>query len=170
MSFAKLNNQESHTISLLVSNKPGVLLRIALVFSRRAFNIESLVVSPAKDGRFSRMTITASGDLDTLDQINKQAAKLVDVVSVNEHEGLDAVEAELALIKVALTASNKRDLLQLVEHFNAKTIDLAPKSAIIQLCAPSEKINGLLAMLEGFEIIELVRSGKVMMAKGLEKT
>ena len=158
-----------HTISLLVANKPGVLLRIALIFSRRGFNIESLVVCAAMDGNFSRMTITALGDPETLEQIIKQAAKLVDVLSASEHLD-DAFSKELALIKVKTASKRQAELLQLVEHFKAQAVEMNPESTIIQMTADSDKIDSMINMLKQFEILELVRTGKVMITKGLEKT
>ena len=114
------NRQNIHTISLFVANKPGVLLRICLVFSRRGFNIESLVVSPAFDGRFSRMTITAQGDRKTLDQIIKQCDKLVDVIHASEHDPSQSIEKEFALIKVKLKEDKRVELLNLVQHFDGQ--------------------------------------------------
>jgi len=161
---------DSHTISLLVANKPGVLVRIALVFSRRGFNIESLVVSPDLDGRFSRMTITARGDRSVLEQIIKQAAKLVDVVSANEHEG-EHVEKELALIKISIKDEQKRaQLLQIVHHFKAETVDLAQESLVIQATGSTKKLDAMIEMLSAYTIKEIVRTGKVLMARGKEKT
>ena len=160
----------SHTISLLVANKPGVLMRICLVFSRRGFNIESLVVSPALDGRFARMTITAGGDLDTLDQIIKQCAKLIDIVNVGKHLGDDSIEKELALIKVDASAENRTEILQLVEHFRAQTIDFNDDSLVIQVTGGTEKLDAMITMMKKFGIVELIRTGKVLMIRGKEET
>ena len=159
----------NHTISLFVANKPGVLLRIALIFSRRGFNIESLVVSSALDGKFSRMTITAKGEKNGIEQIVKQAKKLVDVVHASEHAQLDAVQREFAMIKVGI-ADNRTDLLQVVEHFKAETLDLQSDSLIIQVTGATEKVDAMVSMLEPYGIIELVRTGRVLMARGNEMT
>lgn len=159
-----------HTISLLVANKPGVLLRIALVFSRRGFNIESLVVSPALDGRFSRMTVTAAGDPATLEQIIKQVNKLVDVVHACEHTGSGTVERELALIKVAVTSEKRAEVLQIVEHFKGQTIDFNSDSLIIQVLGSTEKLDAMIRMLTDYDLLEVVRTGKVVMARGKEVT
>ena len=158
-----------HTISLLVANKPGVLLRVALIFSRRGFNIESLVVSAAMDGKFSRMTITANGDPATLEQIIKQASKLIDVISATEHME-DSFSKELALIKVKTNTNSQSELLQLINHFGAQAVDITPECTIIQHTDVSDKIDSMIEMLKRFDIIELVRTGKVLMARGLEKT
>ncbi|MDA1353291.1 MAG: acetolactate synthase small subunit [bacterium] len=159
-----------HTISLFVANKPGVLLRITLMFARRGYNIESLIVSSALDGRFSRMTITASGDPNTLDQIIRQANKLVDVVSASEHNAEDAVESEMALIKVGITPENRTDILQVVEHYKADTLDLTSNYLIIQATGTHEKINNMVDMLSEYKVLEVVRSGKMAIARGADAT
>ncbi len=159
-----------HTISLLVANKPGVLLRISLIFSRRGFNIESLVVSPTLDGRFSRMTITAQGNPAILDQIVKQASKLVDVVHATEHRDHSAVQKELALIKVAIGTQNRSEILQVVQHFKAVTVDMSQDSIIIQATGSTEKLDAMMVVLEEYGIIEIVRTGKIVMARGKETT
>src|SRR5882672_5798923 len=129
-----------NTISILVRNKPGVLVRIALVFSRRGYNIESLVVSAdATNAAFSRMTITCSGDPDTLEQIIKQLTKLIDVVRAIDHTGQAVIETETALVKLRCKLDERTELLQISEQYNAK-------------------------------VVELMRSGKVLMARGLETT
>ena len=115
----------SHTISLFVMNKPGVLYRITMVFARRAFNIESLVVSAAMDGKFSRITITAKGNPATLEQIIKQCSKLVDVIHAEEYSSENTLEQELALIKVKANASLRSEVLQIVDHFKARTVDFS---------------------------------------------
>ncbi|NBV41894.1 acetolactate synthase small subunit [bacterium] len=165
-----ISRDNIHTISLLVANKPGVLLRISLIFSRRGFNIESLVVSPTLDGRFSRMTITAQGNPAVLDQIIKQAAKLVDVVHATEHKDQSAVQKELALIKVKMTPENRAELLQAIHHFKAQTVDLNSGSVIIQVTGSTEKLDAMMDFLTSYGIIEVVRTGKIVMARGTEKT
>src|SRR5262245_61125048 len=109
-----------HTISLYVNDKPGVLVRVALVFSRRGYNIESLVVSPAREAGHSRMTITCSGDEATFEQIIKQLAKLVDVVRAEDHTAQEMVETEVALVKIAVSLEQRTPLLQIAEHYKAK--------------------------------------------------
>ena len=106
-----------------MNNKPGVLVRVSLVFSRRAFNIESLVVSPAAEGRFSRMTITCSGDPDVLEQVVKQLAKLVDVVHATDHTGDQAYETEIALLKLECPLDERTHILQVAEHYKARVVD-----------------------------------------------
>ncbi len=159
-----------HTISFLVANKPGVLVRIALVFARRGYNIDSLVVSPSADEKFSRMTITAQGDPGTLDQIIKQTAKLIDVIHVFEHTLSDAIHRELALFKVKTTSTSKAAISKLIQKYHAAIIDENPKAVIIEQIGTTEVIDQLEAALKKQGIVELLRSGKLVMAKGLEET
>ena len=155
-----------HTISLYVQNRPGVLVRVALVFSRRAYNIESLVVSPAARGGFSRMTITCSGDPTTLEQIIKQLAKLVDVVHAIDHTNHAAYETEIALLKVECSIHERTEVLQISEHFGAKIVDYGAHSLVLRVYGGSEKLDALVSLLEPFDLVELVRSGKILMARG----
>jgi len=155
-----------HTISLFVNNKPGVLVRVSLVFSRRGFNIESLVVSPAAEGRFSRMTITCSGDPDTLEQVVKQLAKLVDVVHAIDHTNDQAYETEIALVKLECAVDERTSILQISEHYKARVVDFGPESLILQGYGSSEKLDAFIDLLRPFGIAELVRSGKLLMARG----
>lgn len=159
-----------HTISLYVNNKPGVLVRVALVFSRRGYNIESLVVSPAAKGDFSRMTITCSGDPGTLEQIIKQLAKLVDVVHAVDHTGDDAYETEIALVKLAAPLAQRTQILQIAEHFGAKVTDYDQDSLMMRVFGSSEKLDAFIQLLRPFGLRELVRSGKILMVRGLQET
>jgi acetolactate synthase I/III small subunit len=167
-----------HTLSLLVRNKPGVLVRVSLVFSRRGYNIESLVVSPAisaggiegAPGEFSRMTITCSGDPDTLEQIIKQLEKLIDVVHAIDHTGQSVIASELVLVKLKADLKNRTEILQVAENYRAKVVDYGADSLILRCAGESDKIDALVGLLRPFVIIELVRSGKILMARGLDET
>ena len=163
-------NKEVHTLGVYVSNNPGVLARVAQVFSRRGFNIESLVVSSAKDGRFSRMTIGVSGDSSMLDQIICQVNKLVDVLHCTDHTYDDSVAKEMALVKLQVGAEDRGEALQIAEHFGCKTVDLTETSMILLVLGDSAKINALIQMVSKFNIIELARTGKVVMARGENPT
>ncbi len=165
-----INNKTIHTLSVYVSNKPGVLARIAQTFSRRGYNIESLVVSPAIDGHFSRMTIGVSGAEEGLDQIIKQVAKLIDVLHCTDHTFDDAVTKEMGLIKIAVGAEGRGEALQIAEHFGCKTVDLTDESIMLQVVGDPAKIDALMGMIHKFKIIEIVRTGKVLMARGAETT
>ena len=159
-----------HTISLFVNNKPGVLVRVALTFARRAFNIESLVVSPAVEGRYSRMTITSSGSAESLEQVVKQLAKLVDVVHAIDHTGEEAYETEIGLVKIECALDRRTEILQVAEHYKAKVVDYGTDSLILQVYGSSEKIDTFVDLLRPFGITELVRSGKLLMARGRQIT
>jgi acetolactate synthase-1/3 small subunit len=158
--------QPLHTISLFVNNKPGVLVRVALVFSRRGFNIESLVVSPGAEGRFSRMTIACSGAPEDLEQIIKQLAKLVDVVHAIDHTADLSYETEIALLKLKCALDQRTQILQIAEHFKARVVDYGTESLILQAYGASEKLDAFIDLLRPFNLIELVRSGKLLMARG----
>jgi len=160
----------THTISLLVVNRPGVLYRISMVFARRGYNIESLVVSPALDGRYSRITITAKGESDVLEQIIKQCGKLIDIVHAEEYKDNSNLEKELALIKVKTNSADRPEVLQIVEHFKAETIDFVDDSLVIQVTGDTEKLDAMTEMLKKFGLIELVRTGKILMRRGSNKT
>lgn len=160
----------THTISIYLTNQPGSLIRVAQVFARRGFNIDSLVVSPGKDGKFSRMTVTSSGPEDTLEQIIKQVGKLIDVVHCTDHTGENVIERELALIKVAVKKDQRTDVLQIVDHFKADTVDFSDDSLIIKTSGTTEKLDAMLTILEKYELIELIRTGKLVMARGAQET
>ena len=160
----------THAIGLFVANKSGVLNRIALVFSRRGYNIDSLVTSPARNSDFSHMNIIASGEKETLDQILKQLNKLVDVVHARDYANLDIVEKELALVKVKCAAENRTDIMQIGHAFRAEVSDISDTTITFQVTGPSRKIDGLVKMYEVYGIIEVIRTGKVLMAIGDELT
>ncbi len=160
----------SHTLSILVNNEPGVLMRICQVFSRRGFNIDSLVVSEGRNANFSRMTIGISGDPQGLSQIIMQVNKLIDVIHCSEHDSEDAVVKELILVKFLADDTQRTQALQIIEHFGGKTVDLTPTSMIALVSGNSSKIDAAISMFSQFEIIETVRTGKVVMARGEQPT
>jgi len=153
-----------------VANKPGVLVRVALVFARRNYNIESLVVSPAARGDFSRMTVTCSGDPATLEQIIKQLTKLVDVVHATDHTGDASYETEVALVKIVQPMDRRTETLQIAEHYGAKVVDYGPESLILRAYGGSEKLDAMIELLRPKGLTDLVRSGKILMARGLQET
>jgi acetolactate synthase I/III small subunit len=159
-----------HTLSLYVNNTPGVLVRVALVFARRGYNIESLVVSPTVRGDFSRMTITCSGDPDTLEQIIKQLAKLIDVVHAIDHTGDDSYGTEIALVKLESELDQRTEILQIAEHYSAKVVDDGTNSLMLRVYGDSDKLDAFIALLRPYGLSELVRSGKILMARGLAET
>jgi acetolactate synthase-1/3 small subunit len=159
-----------HTISLYVNNKPGVLVRVALVFSRRGYNIESLVVSPTAEPGYARMTITCSGDEEVFEQIIKQLAKLVDVVHAEDHTNQDMVETEVALIKLAVPLENRTTVLQIAEHYKAKVVDYGAETVMLRAYGESAKLDSMMSLLSAHKVLEVVRSGKIVMARGTAQT
>jgi acetolactate synthase-1/3 small subunit len=159
-----------HTISVYVANKPGVLARIAQVFARRGFNIDSLVVSPSADGRYSRMTIASQGSAEGLEQIILQVSKIVDVMHCIDHAMDESIVREMALAKLRITAEQRAQALQVCEHFGCKTVDLTSNAMTVMVTGRSEKLDACIDMLREFDLIELVRTGKVVMARGDEVT
>ena len=162
--------QMPHTLSVYVNNRPGVLMRICQVFARRGFNIDSLVVSQGRDARFSRITIGLTGDPEGLEQIVKQVAKLIDVIHCSEHTLDNSVTKEMVLIKIRCSPNERSQALQITEHFSGKTVDLTPVSMIVMITGDSPKLDSAVAMFSQFEIIETVRTGKVVMARGQQPT
>ncbi len=161
---------EKHTISLFVSNKPGVLIRIALVFARRGYNIDSLVVSPSNDPAFSTMNIVATGDKEVLDQILKQLNKLIDVVHASDRTGENILQRELALIKLNCEPDVRKDVLQLAHSLNCEVLDISEHSITLQITGESEKLDGANRVFERYGVLEIMRTGKVLMARGEQLT
>ncbi|MGD8240312.1 MAG: acetolactate synthase small subunit [Armatimonadota bacterium] len=161
-----------HTISTLVENKPGVLARVAGLFSRRGYNIASLAVSTTQDPDLSRMTIVVDdeGDPTILEQISKQLYKLVDVIKVFDHTEDKIVESELSLIKVAASAATRPEIMQLASIFRAKIVDVGDDGLTIEATGKEEKIDALVELLQKFGIEEMVRTGKVVLVRGARAT
>lgn len=159
-----------HTISVLVKNRPRVLTRVAGLFARRGFNIESLTVSTTQDEAVSRMTIVVGGDDATLAQVAKQVAKLHDVQQVLDHTGEAVVERELCLVKLEVTRERRSEVLQLCQIFRADVADIDRESLMLQLVGDSGKVDAFTENLAEFGITEMVRTGKVVLARGLQKT
>lgn len=161
---------DKHTISVMVHDRPGVLSRIAQVFARRGYNIDSLVVSPAHTPGFSRMTITSKGDVSVLDQIIKQLGKLVDTVRAAEHTSEEAVERELALFKIKAAPETRAEIFQMVEVFRGKTVDISDQTLTVEVTGNSEKLDAFENLISAFGILEMVRSGKLVIARGSNLT
>ena len=157
---------EQHTLSVLVENKPGVLVRIAGLFSRRGFNIESLAVGPTEHEGVSRMTIVVNVEDSPLEQVTKQLNKLVHVIKIVELEPSQSVQRELLLVKVRADASVRSQVLEVVELFRAKVIDVSPESLTVEATGTAEKIAALLKNLEPYGIREMVQSGTIAVGRG----
>lgn len=158
--------EHRHTISILVENKFGVLARIAGLFSGRGFNIDTLNVAPTKDSAFSRMTVVVRGDDKTLDQLERQLEKLINVIEVQDFHPEDAVERELVLLKIKADARERGEILQMVDIFRAKIIDVQPESLLVETTGNQRKVAAFLELMEKFEILEMTRTGRVAMRRG----
>jgi acetolactate synthase-1/3 small subunit len=156
----------SHTLSVLVEDKPGVLARIAGLFSRRGFNIESLAVGPTEHPDVSRMTIVVNVEGSPLEQVTKQLNKLVEVIKIVELDHEQSVHRELILVKVAATAESRGQILDIVQLFRASVVDVATDAVTIQVIGNAAKIADTLRILEPFGIRELVQSGMVAIGRG----
>jgi acetolactate synthase I/III small subunit len=156
----------SHTLSVLVEDTPGVLARVAALFSRRGFNIQSLAVGPTEQKDMSRMTIVVSAEETPLEQITKQLNKLINVIKISELDEDNSVSRELALIKVRADAGSRSQVIEAVNLFRAKVIDVAPDTLTIEATGSRGKIEALLRVLEPFGIRELVQSGVVSLSRG----
>ncbi|TYL52126.1 acetolactate synthase small subunit [Nocardioides sp. BGMRC 2183] len=155
-----------HTLSVLVEDKPGVLARIAALFSRRGFNITSLAVGPTEHAEVSRMTIVVDVASSPLEQVTKQLNKLVEVIKIVELESSGSVHRELVLVKVGATAENRGQVLDLVQLFRAKVVDIATDAVTIQIVGNADKIADFLRIVEPFGVRELVQSGMVAIGRG----
>lgn len=155
-----------HTISVLVENEFGVLARVAGLFSGRGFNIESLSVAETLDPTVSRITLVTHGDDQVLEQITKQLNKLISVIKVTDFTGTEHVERELVLVKVSTDGRNRGELMNIVDIFRGKVVDVAHRSYIVEATGSEEKINALLRLLQPLGIREIARTGKVAMYRG----
>ena len=155
-----------HTLSVLVENKPGVLARIAGLFSRRSFNIDSLAVGPTEHPEVSRMTIVVDVEDTPLEQVTKQLNKLIEVIKIVELDGSTSVNRELLLVKVKADAETRGQVLDAVQLFRAKVVDIASDAVTIQAVGNADKLADLLRVLEPFGIRELVQSGMVAIGRG----
>ena len=155
-----------HTLSVLVEDQPGVLARIASLFSRRSFNIESLAVGPTEMPGISRMTIVVSVEDSPLEQVTKQLNKLINVIKIVELDPTASVQRELLLVKVRADGETRSQILETVQLFRAKVVDVAPDAVTIEATGSRDKLEALLRMLEPFGVKELVQSGMVAVSRG----
>ena len=161
---------QTHTLSVLVENSPGVLARVASLFSRRGYNIDSLAVGPTENPDISRMTIVIDVAGHALEQVIAQLDKLINVISITQLDPMTSVQRELLLVKVSTTPENRSQVLETVQLFRAKVVDVAQDAVTIEATGNAEKIQALLRVLEPYGIKELVQSGLVAMERGLRLT
>lgn len=159
---------EKVVFSILVDNTSGVLSRIAGLFSRRGYNIDSLTVGETADPRYSRMTVVARGDEQILDQIVKQLAKLIDVVDIKVLEEESSVNRELVLVKVRADAADRQSIIAIANVFRGSIIDVGKDSLIIELTGQQSKLDAFVELLRGYEILELARTGITGLSRGAE--
>ncbi len=155
-----------HTLSVLVENRYGVLTRVAGMFSRRGYNIDSLTVGVTEDPTVSRMTIVVKGDDEVLEQVTKQLNKLIEVIRVTDLKNEETVERELAMIKVKSDVNSRSEIMQIADIFRARIIDVAPRSMIIEITGDETKIEAIEQLLRPFGIKEMVRTGKIALKRG----
>ena len=158
---------EELILSILVHNSAGVLTRVSGLFSRRGYNIDSLTVGPTNTEGISRMTVVAHGNQQILEQIEKQLRKLEDVIEIFALPSEASVYRELVMIIVEADCHTRADIVSIVDIFRAKIVDVSPDSMVIEVTGTHNKINGLLAMLDGFNIVEIVRTGLAGISRGL---
>ena len=163
-------NGKFHTLSVLVANKPGVLTHVSGLFSRRGYNIDSLTVGVTENPDISRMTIVVHGDEHVIEQVTKQLNKLIDIIKVVDISPQESVDRELALIKVNSDQASRAEVIQIVDIFRAKIVDVSAKSLIIEVTGSTDKIDALEELMRPFGIKEMVRTGKVALVRGARAT
>jgi len=155
-----------HTLSILVENKPGVLTRVAGLFARRGFNIESLAVGLSEDPQLSRITIVIDGDEHPVDQVTKQLHKLINVLKIRDLDAGNAVSAELLIVRVAGEGDKRTEALQIAEIFKAKIVDVDRRAITLRVVGTNDKLEALLALLQPLGVLEVVRTGTIAMGRG----
>ena len=167
---AGVRTGRKHILSILVENKPGVLTRIAGLFARRGFNIDTLAVGPTDDPTLSRITLTLDGAMHPIDQVTKQLHKLVNVIKIRDLEPSETVARELALFKVSADASTRAEVMQMVDIFRAKIIDVSRRSVTIEVTGSWDKIEAFERMVRPFGLIEMARTGEIAISRGRGET
>jgi acetolactate synthase I/III small subunit len=155
-----------HVLSILVENKPGVLARIAGLFARRGFNIESLAVGPTADTTISRITLTVDGAAHPIDQVTKQLHKLVNVIKIRDLEPAETVSRELALFKISADGDARAQIMQFADIFRGKIVDVSKRSMTVEVTGADEKIEAFEEMVRPFGLIEMVRTGEIAVSRG----
>jgi acetolactate synthase I/III small subunit len=165
-----LRSGRKHVLSILVENKSGALSRIAGLFARRGFNIDTLTVGPTDDEHVSRVTLTVDGAVHPIDQVTKQLHKLVNVLKIRDLEPADTVARELALFKISADGPQRGELVQITEIFRGKVVDVTKRSVIVEVTGPTDKIEAFENMVRPFGLIEMMRTGEIAIARGRGET
>jgi acetolactate synthase I/III small subunit len=155
-----------HVLSILVENQPGVLARIAGLFARRGFNIDTLAVGPTDDPRISRVTLTLDGAVHPIDQVTKQLHKLVNVLKIRDMEPEETIAREMALFKVTSAVENRAEIMQFAEIFRAKIVDVSRRTMTIEVTGSAEKVEAFERMIRPHGLVEMVRTGEIAIARG----
>jgi len=155
-----------HVLSILVQNRPGVLARVAGLFSRRGFNIDTLAVGPTDDADISRITLTLDGAVHPIDQVTKQLYKLINVLKIRDMEPDETVAREMALFKVSAAVENRAEIVQFAEIFRAKIVDVSRRALIVEVTGSHDKIEAFESMLRPHGLLEMVRTGEIALARG----
>jgi acetolactate synthase-1/3 small subunit len=165
-----LRTGRKHVLSILVEDKSGVLTRIAGLFARRGFNIDTLTVGPTDDERISRVTLTVDGAIHPIDQVTKQLHKLINVLKIRDLDPQDTVTRELAMFKVAADGAQRGELMQVTEIFRGKVVDVTKRSVIVEITGTTEKIEAFENMVRPFGLIEMMRTGEIAISRGRGET
>ncbi len=166
----RLHTGRKHVLSILVENKPGVLTRIAGLFARRGFNIDTLTVGPTDDDHISRITLTVDGALHPIDQVTKQLHKLVNVLKIRDLEPTDTVSRELALFKISADGAQRAEIMQICEIFRGKVVDVTKRSIIVEITGTNDKVEAFEKMVRPFGLIEMMRTGEIAISRGRGET
>jgi acetolactate synthase-1/3 small subunit len=159
-----------HVLSILVENKPGVLTRIAGLFARRGFNIDTLAVGPTEDERVSRITLTLDGAIHPIDQVTKQLHKLVNVLKIRDLEPEETLARELALFKISAEGATRTEVMQICEIFRAKIVDVTRRSVVAEITGTCDKVDAFEQLVRPFGLIEMARTGEIAISRGRSET
>ena len=167
---AGLRTGRKHVLSILVENKPGVLTRIAGLFARRGFNIDTLTVGPTDDEDLSRITLTLDGALHPIDQVTKQLHKLVNVLKIRDLQPEETLARELAMFKIAADGASRTEVMQICEIFRAKIVDVTKRSVVVEVTGTCDKIDAFERLVRPFGLIEMARTGELAISRGRGET
>ena len=167
---AGLRTGRKHILSILVENKPGVLTRIAGLFARRGFNIDTLAVGPTDDERISRITLTLDGAVHPIDQVTKQLHKLIHVLKIRDLEPEETLARELALFKITADGASRAEVMQICEIFRAKIVDVTKRSVIAEITGTCQKVDAFERLVRPFGLVEMARTGEIAIARGRGET
>lgn len=165
-----LRTGRKHILSILVENRPGVLTRIAGLFARRGFNIDTLAVGPTDDDRISRITLTLDGAVHSIDQVTKQLHKLVNVLKIRDLDPAETLARELAIFKIAADGAARGEVMQICEIFRAKIVDVSKRSLIVEVTGTWDKVDAFERLIRPFGLIEMARTGEIAIARGRSET